>query len=65
MYLTVNTILTRIYGKATLAKNNYSTTLTSITFAGFVVGMLGFGYLSDKMGRKFGMVSCSCCCALR
>ncbi|KII89851.1 hypothetical protein PLICRDRAFT_568275 [Plicaturopsis crispa FD-325 SS-3] len=52
----VNTILTRIYGKAALAKNNYSNVLTSVGFAGTVVGMLVFGYLSDKLGRKFGMM---------
>ena len=36
--------------------NNYSKTLTSVTFAGQVVGMLTFGWISDKIGRKFGMV---------
>jgi MFS family permease len=39
-----------------VAHNNYSKTLTSVTFAGTVVGMLIFGWISDKMGRKFGMV---------
>ncbi|PPQ65301.1 hypothetical protein CVT26_000261 [Gymnopilus dilepis] len=53
----VNTLLVRIYGKEELAKNNYSNTLTSVTFAGTVVGMLIFGYLSDKIGRKFGMMT--------
>lgn len=37
---------------------NYGKTLSSLAFAGTVVGMLVFGYLSDKVGRKFGMVSC-------
>jgi MFS family permease len=51
----VNTFLTRIYGKD-FFPSNYSTTLTSIAFAGTIVGMLTFGWLSDKFGRKFGMV---------
>ncbi|KAF9466551.1 putative metabolite transporter [Collybia nuda] len=53
----VNTLLTRVYGKEALANHNYSTTLSSLGFAGTVVGMLSFGYLSDKLGRKFGMMS--------
>ena len=36
--------------------NNYSKTLTSVAFAGTFVGMLIFGWISDKIGRKFGMV---------
>ncbi|KZT29812.1 MFS Git1p-related glycerophosphoinositol and glycerophosphocholine permease [Neolentinus lepideus HHB14362 ss-1] len=52
----VNTLLTRIYGKAEVSKHNYSTTLSSLAFAGTIVGMLTFGYLSDKFGRKFGMM---------
>ena len=50
------TVLTRIYGKEAINGHNYSKTLTSVAFAGTVVGMLVFGYLSDKLGRKFGMV---------
>lgn len=57
MCLAVNTLLTRIYGKAAITHHNYSTTLSSVAFAGTIVGMLTFGYLSDKLGRKFGMVS--------
>ncbi|KAH9949958.1 major facilitator superfamily domain-containing protein [Amylocystis lapponica] len=51
----VNTLLKRIYGDE-VSKHNYSTTLSSLAFAGTIVGMLVFGYLSDKMGRKFGMM---------
>ncbi|KAI0767970.1 major facilitator superfamily domain-containing protein [Irpex lacteus] len=53
----VNTLLTRIYGKAAITHHNYSTTLSSVAFAGTIVGMLTFGYLSDKLGRKFGMMA--------
>ncbi|KAI0346089.1 MFS Git1p-related glycerophosphoinositol and glycerophosphocholine permease [Trametopsis cervina] len=53
----VNTLLTRIYGSAAIKNHNYSTTLSSVAFAGTIVGMLTFGYLSDKLGRKFGMMA--------
>ncbi|KAL9714381.1 glycerophosphoinositol permease [Leucoagaricus gongylophorus] len=55
-YRTVNTILTRLYGSR-LDEHNYGTTIRSVVFAGTVVGMIIFGYLSDKIGRKFGMMS--------
>ena len=48
-------VLSRAYG-AELSKHNYSTALSSVTFAGTVAGMLIFGYLTDKIGRKTGMV---------
>lgn len=38
-------------------KHNYSQTLSGVAFAGMIVGMLVFGYMSDRLGRKFGMVS--------
>lgn len=44
-------VLKRIYGGET-TKDSYSNTLSSLTFAGTVVGMLIFGYLSDKMGAQ-------------
>jgi len=53
----VNTVLTRVYGKAALDNHNYSRILSSLGFAGTVVGMLTFGYISDKFGRKFGMMT--------
>jgi len=53
----VNTLLKRVYGKEALAAHNYSTVLSSVGFAGTIVGMLTFGYLSDKVGRKFGMMT--------
>ncbi|KAL5635012.1 hypothetical protein ACGC1H_002893 [Rhizoctonia solani] len=52
----VNTILRRLYPD-TIARHDYGTTLASLAFAGTIVGMLSFGYLSDRLGRKFGMMS--------
>jgi MFS family permease len=48
-------VLKILYPEA-VKHNNYSKTLTSVTFAGTIVGMLIFGWISDKIGRKFGMV---------
>ncbi|KAH0585110.1 hypothetical protein H2248_008371 [Termitomyces sp. 'cryptogamus'] len=53
----VNTLFKRIYGPDVVSRHNFSTVLSSLAFAGTVVGMLIFGYLSDKIGRKFGMMS--------
>ncbi|KAH7884693.1 major facilitator superfamily domain-containing protein [Phlebopus sp. FC_14] len=52
----VNTLLKRVYGSSEIG-TNYSNTLSSVAFAGTVVGMLVFGWISDKLGRKFGMMS--------
>ena len=43
-------MLHRIYGKEVINAHNYGTTLASAAFAGTIVGMLVFGYLSDKIG---------------
>ncbi|KAH9838230.1 major facilitator superfamily domain-containing protein [Rhodofomes roseus] len=51
----VNTLLKRIYGTSEV-DTRYSNTLTSVAFAGTVVGMLVFGYVSDRISRKFGMM---------
>jgi len=53
----VNTILHRIYPDTFANDSNYGTVLSSLAFAGTIVGMLSFGWLSDKVGRKFGMMS--------
>ncbi|KAG6333558.1 hypothetical protein ID866_5533 [Astraeus odoratus] len=53
----VNTILKRIYPSDVFGGTRYSNTLTSVAFAGTVLGMLTFGWISDKLGRKFGMMS--------
>jgi len=52
----VNTILKKLYPDA-IKHHNYSKTLTSVAFAGTIVGMLTFGWISDKIGRKFGMMA--------
>ncbi|KAF9261624.1 putative metabolite transporter [Marasmius fiardii PR-910] len=54
---TVNTLLKRIYGADAITNHNYIVIINSLVFAGAVVGMLTFGWLSDKIGRKFGMMS--------
>lgn len=53
---TVNTILGIIYPDI-YPNSSYSQNISSIVFAGTVLGQLLFGYLSDKFGRKFGMIS--------
>ncbi|PFH52919.1 hypothetical protein AMATHDRAFT_1657 [Amanita thiersii Skay4041] len=55
--LILTVVLTRVYGADVLKKHNYSVIISSLGFAGTVVGMLIFGYLSDKLGRKFGMMT--------
>ncbi|KAF8207091.1 MFS Git1p-related glycerophosphoinositol and glycerophosphocholine permease [Mycena galopus ATCC 62051] len=52
----VNTLLKRIYGTEAFPQN-YSTNLNAIVFAGTIIGMLAFGWISDKVGRKFGMMA--------
>jgi MFS family permease len=51
----ISSVLKILYPDA-VKHNNYSKTLTSVAFAGTFVGMLIFGWISDKIGRKFGMV---------
>ncbi|KAJ6259509.1 hypothetical protein Dda_5146 [Drechslerella dactyloides] len=53
---TVNTLLGRVYGddyKNSPAQSNVS----SIAFAGTIIGMLVFGWISDNCSRKIGMVA--------
>ncbi|KAI5981485.1 major facilitator superfamily domain-containing protein [Pisolithus marmoratus] len=50
-------VLTRLYPGSKFGTQSYSDVLTSIAFAGTVFGMLVFGWISDKVGRKAGMMS--------
>ncbi|KAI5990092.1 major facilitator superfamily domain-containing protein [Pisolithus albus] len=53
----IGSVLTRIYPGSKFGTQSYSDILTSIAFAGTVFGMLLFGWISDKIGRKAGMLS--------
>lgn len=53
---TVSTCLKSIYGDA-YSKSNAISNVSSIAFAGTVVGQLVFGYISDNIARKGGMLS--------
>lgn len=52
----VNACLTRIYGKK-YTNSNAMSNVSSIAFVGIVVGQLGFGYISDRVARKGGMLA--------
>ncbi|MBW0504631.1 hypothetical protein O181_044346 [Austropuccinia psidii MF-1] len=56
---TVNTLIKRIYANDISRQrlSRYSTTFSSVGFAGIVLGMLIFGVLSDRWGRKNGMIT--------
>ncbi|KZP00430.1 putative metabolite transporter [Calocera viscosa TUFC12733] len=61
----VNTILITLYPDYfSLTNSNYSKIASSIVFAGTLVGMLIFGYISDKLGRKAGMMTSTAIIAL-
>jgi len=53
----VVTLLEQKYTAAKVDAHDFATILRSLTFAGTVVGQLSFGYISDRVGRKFGMMS--------
>ncbi|KAF7759884.1 hypothetical protein Agabi119p4_11579 [Agaricus bisporus var. burnettii] len=53
----VNTLLNRIYGAENVNRHNYGNTVRSTVFGGTIMGMLLFGWLSDKVGRRTGMMT--------
>ena len=61
-----NTIIKMIYKDQVSAADldHFSSLYSSLTFAGTLLGMLVFGVLSDRIGRKFGMIFASLWLAL-
>ncbi|VBB89282.1 YALIH222S07e05534g1_1 [Yarrowia lipolytica] len=53
---TVNTCLSILYGDY-YSKSTYSRTVSSIVFAGTVLGMIVFGFVADYHSRKMGMIA--------
>ncbi|KAK6457909.1 glycerophosphoinositol permease [Scheffersomyces xylosifermentans] len=53
---TVSYALKTIYGK-TYTNSNAISNISSIAFVGTVVGQLSFGYISDRIARKGGMMA--------
>ncbi|CAK7897795.1 major glycerophosphoinositol permease Git3p [[Candida] anglica] len=52
---TVSFALKKLY-PTEMAANNSLSNVSSIAFAGTVLGMLTFGYVSDRISRKWGML---------
>jgi len=52
----VSTMLGKIYGK-TYTDSSADANISSITFVGTVLGMLVFGYTSDKYSRKWSLLA--------
>lgn len=52
----VNACLSRLYGEK-YTNSNAISNVSSIAFVGIVVGQLGFGYISDRVSRKGGMLT--------
>jgi MFS family permease len=63
-----NTIFKQIYKNdpnvTSSQLSHFSSLYSSMTFAGTLLGMLVFGVLSDRIGRKFGMIFASLWLAL-
>ncbi|CAO0790245.1 unnamed protein product [Mucor circinelloides] len=54
----VEACLQKIYGSSVFA-NGLSTRVSNAMLIGDIVGQLGFGVLIDRLGRKFGIISCT------
>lgn len=53
----VGYVLSKIYTDE--QRGNFSQLFAALVFCGIVCGQLIFGVLSDRIGRKFGMIFCS------
>lgn len=56
---TITTCLSTIYGKK-YTESTAISNIASIAFVGTVVGQLTFGYISDHIARKGGMITATC-----
>lgn len=56
---TVISIIKTLYPKEAAESKAFSI-LSSISFVGTVVGQLTFGYICDRIGRKYGMIIATC-----
>lgn len=57
---TVSTLLSTLYPKE-YANSNAISNVASIAFVGIVLGQLSFGYVSDRISRKKGMLFTNAC----
>ncbi|CAO3628773.1 unnamed protein product [Cunninghamella blakesleeana] len=55
----VESCLTAIYGKDVLT-STLATRVSNALLIGDIVGMIGFGLIVDRLGRKFGIILCTC-----
>lgn len=54
----VERCLEKIYGASVLS-NGLSTRVSNAMLIGDIVGQVGFGFIIDRMGRKFGIIACT------
>lgn len=55
----VTQFLSIIYGDSSFDKNVAMSNIGGLGYAGAIVGMLTFGFLSDHIGRKTGLIVCT------
>lgn len=54
----VNTCLYQFFGEK-IIKSSFFSNISSISFLGTVIGVIIFGWVTDKYSRKFGMLTCN------